>query len=221
MKTQGSRMSNKPTIFVSGLGRCGSSMTMQMLDAAGIPCVGDYPSFETWETDNAVVSLEWLSGHQGCAAKMLDPHRSSVPDDANCVIIWLDRDAEQQAKSQCKMISVLGDVDVRGQWRRMRSQIRRDRRKCLKIIDRWPVMMLTFEDILSEPLETSMNIAKYLSPWFDISRRSMSDMASEVLPRKGACMPDLSIEATLLDQSSGFPSREERREMKKTYEVKA
>lgn len=40
-------MSDKPTIFVSGLGRCGSSMTMQMLDAAGIPCIGDYPAYET------------------------------------------------------------------------------------------------------------------------------------------------------------------------------
>jgi hypothetical protein len=208
-------MTGKPTIFVSGLGRCGSSMTMQMLDAAGIPCVGDYPAFETWETNAAAISREWLSEHQGYAAKMLDPHRSSVPDDANCVIIWLDRDAGEQARSQCKMISMLGGVDVSGQWRAMRSQIRKDRRKCLKIIDRWPVMMFTFEGILSNPLEISRDIAGCLSPWFDISER-VYDMANVVLPRKLASMPDLSIEAALIDRPR--PSPEERREMKKRYE---
>jgi len=209
-------MTGKPTIFVSGLGRCGSSMTMQMLDAAGIPCVGDYPAFETWETNAAAISREWLSEHQGYAAKMLDPHRCSVPDDANCVVIWLDRDADQQAKSQCKMISMLGGMDVGGQWRAMRSQIRKDRRKSLNAIPgRWPIRMVKFEDILAKPLETSRNIAEYLSPWFDISER-VHDMADVVIDRGGNCRPDLSIEAALIDQPRLSP--EERRAVKEKYE---
>jgi len=33
----------QPALLVAGLGRCGSSLTMQMLAAADIPCVGSAP----------------------------------------------------------------------------------------------------------------------------------------------------------------------------------
>ena len=190
-------MSEAPTIFVCGLGRCGSSLTMQMLHAAGIPCVGEYPSFETWETNHAAITHDWLSGHHGHAAKMLDPFRSRIPDDANCVIIWLDRDATQQAKSQCKMVSMLSGTDVRSEWRGMRGEIRRDRRKCLKIINRWPVIMLSFESIILNPLETSRNLAGYLSPWINISA-SVTAMAKVVIPRPTDCEPGMAIESALV-----------------------
>ena len=39
----------RPTVFVCGHGRCGSSMVMQMLDAGGFPCFGEYPAYEPEE----------------------------------------------------------------------------------------------------------------------------------------------------------------------------
>jgi hypothetical protein len=36
----------KPYVIVAGFGRCGSSLTMTMLHAAGIPCIGTPPDFE-------------------------------------------------------------------------------------------------------------------------------------------------------------------------------
>jgi hypothetical protein len=39
-------MMSAPVIVVAGLGRCGTSLVMQMLAAAGLPCVGSFPDFE-------------------------------------------------------------------------------------------------------------------------------------------------------------------------------
>lgn len=114
------------------------------------------------------------------------------------------------------MLSLLGGINVQGKWRGMRSQIRKDRRKCLKIIDRWPVMMLSFEDIIAKPVEMSRNIAGYLSPWFDLSG-SIFDMADVVIGRGTNCRPDLSIESALIYRSRGFPSAEQRRALKQKY----
>ena len=34
------------TIVVAGFARCGLTLTMQLLDAAGLPCRGRYPDYE-------------------------------------------------------------------------------------------------------------------------------------------------------------------------------
>ncbi|MHB8286386.1 MAG: hypothetical protein ACYDD1_17175 [Caulobacteraceae bacterium] len=71
----------KPTIIVSGLGRCGSSLTMQMLNAAGVHCVGSFPSFEGPECEafqEGFITAERWAAVAGRAVKLLDPHRRAI-----------------------------------------------------------------------------------------------------------------------------------------------
>jgi hypothetical protein len=195
----------KPVIVIAGLGRCGSSMTMQMLHASGTPCVGRSPSFEDDHTMQNV-DAEWLSQQSGRAVKVLDPQRVGIPQDVNCAVIWLDRDTKEQAKSQIKLVEALDGIRVAsGSWRVMRGILRSDRTKAMAIIVRYPVLKLSFEGILSAPRENAVQIADFLSPWFDISDR-IDFMAMAVRRRSPVCAPGLAMEMTLMAESLGSRS---------------
>lgn len=193
---------DKPVIIVAGLGRCGSSMTMQMLHASGIPCVGRRPSFED---DRCLqrINSEWLSQQSGRAVKVLDPQRVGIPQGVNCAVIWLDRDTKEQAKSQIKFVEALDGIRIAsGAWRGMRSTLRSDRAKAMSVISRHPVLKLSFEGILSAPRENAVKIADFLSPWFDLSDR-IDFMAMAVRRRSPVCAPGLAMEMTLMAESLG------------------
>lgn len=100
----------KPLVIVAGFPRCGSSLAMQMLDACGIKCAGEFPSFEPTEvTSGSAIQNDWLDEYE--AVKVLDPHRVTFPDlthrDARA--IWLDRNPVFQSVSLVKfMVQVMG-----------------------------------------------------------------------------------------------------------------
>ncbi|HWH75147.1 MAG TPA: hypothetical protein VNV16_12895, partial [Methylibium sp.] len=100
-----------PTTIVSGLGRCGTSMLMQMLHRGGMPCLGPWPSFEVDEA-RATLAPKFVAEHAGKAIKVLDPQRIGLPADVR--VVWLDRDHRQQAKSHAKFLEILtGNVNDR------------------------------------------------------------------------------------------------------------
>ena len=53
-------MSAPPALLVAGLGRCGTSLMMQMLAAAGLPCVGEFPAYEVPELNHRKPPLAWV-----------------------------------------------------------------------------------------------------------------------------------------------------------------
>jgi hypothetical protein len=87
---------------VSGFGRCGSTLMMRLIHAAGIPVVAD--SMEGGLEYGPALKLpkesEWLKGCIGKAVKILDPQRYTPPAGLPYRFIWLDRDPTQQAKSR-------------------------------------------------------------------------------------------------------------------------
>lgn len=180
-----------PSIVVAGLGRCGSSLTMQMLDAAGVFTVGTFPAYED-ATGRA---------GPGSAVKWLDPHRLRAPFRDKAVVIWLDRDVIEQAKSQIKMISLLygGIIPIDADPAPMAMGLRRDRIKARRVVDRYPVLPLTFEELVTDPLTAAGNIALWLSRWFPVL--DPERMADAVLPRGVECLPDLAIEQRLVAQA--------------------
>lgn len=193
---------SKPVIIVAGLGRCGSSMTMQMLYAAGIICVGQRPAFED---DHCLQRIEakWLSQQSGRAVKILDPQRVGIPRGVDCAIIWLDRDAKEQAKSQIKFVEALDGIRIpTGAWRSMRANLRADRAKAMTIIARHPVLKLSFEGMLGAPRLHAEQIAEFLAPWFDLVDR-IDFMATAVRRRSSACAPGLAMEMALMAEISG------------------
>jgi hypothetical protein len=91
-------------VAVTGFQRCGSSMTMRMLDAGGFPILEDatpggyeHPGL----IPHRIADLATLA--PGKAVKILEPiyyqdHADGFPD-AAWAWIWLDRNPSQQAKS--------------------------------------------------------------------------------------------------------------------------
>jgi hypothetical protein len=190
-------------IFVSGFPRCGSSMTMQMLHAAGIKCVGAFPDFEDERMGIAAPMAGRLSLlAEGGAIKRLEPSLVKVPPDCDFVTIWLDRDPVQQAKSQAGMIAALHGLAPFGRSavRKIASSLQRDRQAALTAISHRPLLLTAFEDVLSDPAREARRIADFLGPVAGSKIFDQRAMAGAVLARTPAARGDMHIEAHLLRQ---------------------
>lgn len=179
-----------PTIGVAGLGRCGSSLTLQMLDAAGVPTVGSFPSYED---DDRLAELTWHQAFEGRAFKLIDPHRWVALPPKLDLLIWLDRDPSEQAASQYKFAHFFasgGQIDIgsRAQRKAMAGILRRDHARANKALAAVPTaarLDLTFEGLLRAPKDALVAIADRLGIELD-------DMAADVvLPRAPTCWPGL------------------------------
>lgn len=182
---------SEPVVAVAGLGRCGTSLVMQMLAAGGLPTVGTFPAFEV--PDGVA--------QPGQAVKWIDPHRLPNPfggDDA--LVVWLTRDHEEQARSQLKMIRVLFGIRAGGQRERFARSLERDERLAFRVIARWPVIHLTFEDLIRAPQVSTARLVIFLRPCFpDLDGPAM---ARCVLPRTSRCQPGVEIEQRLIAQAA-------------------
>jgi len=183
--------------LVCGFGRCGSSLTMQMLEAGGMPVTGDYPTFEDAHGAQPG-NTAWFQRQIGGAVKVLDPQRVGLPKDIPCRVIWLDRRPEEQAKSQVKILRQLQHVGGlnRHAVRAFAASYGPDRVKALAAIRAagFGLLQLSFEGLLAAPLPSAMTIAHFLGePMMDWHR-----MARVVQPRSTACRPDMSLEISLL-----------------------
>lgn len=182
-------------IFVCGLGRCGTSMMMQMLDAAGVPTFGDYPAYEPEEMMIPVDMLRVLPLLEGRAAKVLDAHRATWPKRLDAHVIWLDRNTTEQAKSQIKMLTLMAGFHIPGgAWRSVRSALPGDRRDSLMALEDigCRILVLTFERILSDPRQVAQDVAAFLGQPLDID-----SMANVIVPRPPKCAPALDMELRL------------------------
>lgn len=210
-------MDTPPALLVCGLGRCGTTLMMNMLAVAGIPCVGTAPIYEEtdiWSPCGGRLAADW----RGHAVKMLDPHHS--PDLGEQPVglfnaIWMDRDFGEQAKSQLKFTKLMAGVPVtdgRNERRAMAKRLQADREKALATLRIDPrqkpavyrcgggFMTTTFEYVVDHPLESASQIINRLARWkylteFDASLRER--MAGVVLKRSPKCVRDLSVELEL------------------------
>ncbi|TDW63125.1 hypothetical protein EDF57_10680 [Novosphingobium sp. PhB55] len=180
-----------PTILVTGLGRCGTSLVMQMLDAAGGPTIGAFPAFE----EPAEVALRayperWSKLAAGKAVKILNPHLNPPPAQGSYRTIYLSRDFAEQAKSTLKFA---GAAASRADRRTMEVQLQTEHRQAHKALIQLGTGMyfnLPFEDLITRPLECARDIASFVS-----ARREVPldphVMAACVKPRDPACLPYL------------------------------
>lgn len=93
-------------LIVTGLGRCGTTMVMTMLDAGGFPVSGPRPSYEVPAAFGpGRADPVWIEAQAGRAIKVIDPTACPItrhPFSTPPVVICLKRDAKQQAKSQLR-----------------------------------------------------------------------------------------------------------------------
>lgn len=172
------------SIAVCGLGRCGSSLVMQMLAAGGVPCTGRFPAFEGRQ----------VAGH---AFKVLDPQSPHVtmPEWANTVI-WIDRNPNEQAKSHVKFTALVADQPYSREARRkLPESLKRDRSAAMAMLAWWHhnLLVLSFEDVLADPFGYAVRIGSFVQGPFDTEAAQLA-----VVRRPAGCRPDLALEFALM-----------------------
>ena len=176
-----------PPVIVAGFGRCGSSLVMQMLHAAGFPVTGEYPSFECEEYNAG--GMPPPAG----ASKVLNLEYNPPPG-GPYRWVWLDRSPAQQAKSQAKMLRELGGVRVSRKFvRALACGYGPGRRASFEVMRRLggPILVLSFEQLVLDP----RGAAEQLAAFTGCDHAGV--MAGVVRKRKPECLPDL-LEVHLL-----------------------
>jgi hypothetical protein len=177
------------TLIVSGFGRCGSSLVMQMLHAGGFPTTGDYPAFE-----DERYSLGQKSAPLGVAVKILDPHKFHMLP-GHYRWIWLDRDPRQQAKSQVKFLRHVAGLSLgKEAVSKFAKSFKDERPACMAAIKRigGPLLQLRFENIVNSPDCAAQAIGGF------VGCCSHASMAAVIVRRSPTCLPYL-LEAELLE----------------------
>lgn len=197
-------MNALPTIVVAGLGRCGTSLMMQMLHAGGVPCAGDWPDFETNDSMSGRFDAKAFSALRGKAIKLITPADLPIGPMPRHVVIWLDRDPQEQAKSQLKMLYGIG-APVANNRKSMRvfvAGLRRDRPLNMAAagVGRLPNLRLSFEGLITRPANSVSALEAFLlSHGYDtVDRRAMQQ---QTRPRSAACYPGM-MEVELFNSPS-------------------
>lgn len=179
-------------VAVCGFGRCGSTMTMQMLVAGGLP-----PGNATdppYEGDPKALVGRDLTG---TCIKMLDRYVIAAvlagPTPA-WRFIWLDRAPLEQARSYQKFVAALAPVTginpAAFTPQQLANTFARDRPAYLaQLREAGPVLVLDYERVLAHPRRAADRIRRAVWPGLDPQAA-----AAVVHQRDGRCRPDLSVE---------------------------
>lgn len=191
-------------MIVSGFGRCGSSLIMQMLSAGGHPVSGEYPAFEN-EYGRAMLddnlSEPMMRKIDGCAVKLLDPQRGHIPKGPTYRAIWCSRDPREQSRSQAKFIRILTGVNVaRKEVRAFAKSYEKDKAPALQSLLAAgmcgnDILSVRFERILSKPWEIAEQLRAHCGLEMDIEK-----MASSVIRRSPQCAIGLDLEMRLIER---------------------
>lgn len=192
----------KPVLFVAGFGRCGTTLIMTMLDRGGFPVAGSRPAFEEDEMSPIVgVNKAWVKAQAGKAVKWIDPLRARISRNdlpRAPVIILMERDVREQARSSVKMVEASGAaIGNRNMVRAMTRSFRRDQPILrARLSTMGTVHRFAFEQVLRDPRGAAAMLGAIAKVEFDHDLDEAM-AASMVLPRDPECQPDFAIEHAL------------------------
>lgn len=196
-------------VIVAGITRSGLTMVMQMLEAGGMPCHGEWPAFEPSE----IGCIPW---HQldGKAVKLVDAHMHAPYGDVPPFqVIRLQRDRREQVKSICKFLDAVASplLTAGVDQKAMGKQIKRDYR----VIDDWarrhPNMTLRFEDVIRDPLKAAIGLKHFVRA--DLDHRKMAMAVMDRSPRCHERLLELEMigESNVTDRTNSREQRHSRR----------
>lgn len=185
-----------PVIVVSGLPRSGTSMAMQMLDAAGIPIVTDgvrAPGEDNprgYFEDERVKSLykdegrgAWLAEARGKAIKIISFLLKDLPDTNDYRVIFMRRDLDEVLASQRTMLERRGepaDTDDRQMfeiWKNHLAQVN----DLLASSSHIRALDVEYRDVVADPEAQAIRIRSFLGLDLDVER--MASAVDEELYR--------------------------------------
>lgn len=187
-------------IVVAGLPRCGSSLTMQMLDAAGVPVVGEFPAYEP-DGIEGQITPEFLEAHPNAAFKFLDPHLKRLPVGPRYRFIFLTRSRRQQALSQMKMLRLMGMLQgsvTDAQMQMHEESLANEERKSLDMVRQHEglTVVVRFEDIIARTESAVFRIADLLR----LDSAAQERMRACVKPRSVSMFPGM-LEVALMAEA--------------------
>lgn len=180
-------------VYVAGQARCGSSLTMAMLAAAGFPVVGTAPDYEIEDVNHRPVPEAFLARHDRHALKLLDPAQTPVPRHVSAYAIWLTRDPLEQAKSHAKFLSASFGRRMynRSDIRNLARSLRRDEPGQMAALSHCAMLVVSFEELITAPQDEARKIADFMRP---LAKLDPIAMAAVVHQRSPRCAQDLSRE---------------------------
>jgi sulfotransferase family protein len=174
-----------PIIVVSGLPRSGTSMTMKMLDAGGVPTMTDGIRTADESNPKGYYELEqvkeldkngdqaWLRDARGKAVKIISFLLTYVPDTNDYKVIFMQRDIDEVLQSQNKMLEARGepvdpsqDANMRRVYEQHLAKVERflRNRKCFATIQ------VRYKDAIDNPAEQARRINEFLGGSLDVAR---------------------------------------------------
>lgn len=167
----------EPIVVVSGLPRSGTSMMMQMVEAAGIEIGQD--GIRTPDDDNpkGYYELEkikeldkggdktWLRAYKGKAVKAISFLLRDLPDDVNYKVLFMVRDLDEILASQNKMLVHRGEDGGGAADDRMKQHYEKHLRQVRYLLEHAPnfeVLYVGHRDVVENPAEKAAEVARFL-----------------------------------------------------------
>lgn len=168
----------KETLIISGLGRCGTSLSMMMLDAAGYPVFSRPLAYESDENNKFNVTDDFLESQQGKAVKIINPYVSVNENDVSfsgCKVIWMRRNLKEQAKSQIKLAYKISGIEPHYDTKHVKevaNRLKEQEHLSLKFfMDRHLIVsMQSFEKLLEHPRRFLENVQRITGVGLDIDK---------------------------------------------------
>lgn len=180
------KIETEAVIIVSGLPRSGTSMMMQMLDAAGLPIYTDRERlpdesnpkgyYEHAAVKRLMRDASWVKETPGKVVKVISHLLFHLPARFAYKVVFIDRDMKEVVMSQHAML-------VRnGKTKRVKEDaypmnIEQQFLKNLNRVKQWEkanynveVLHVSHADTLNKPLETAQKVATFLGGNFDVNK---------------------------------------------------
>ena len=180
--------------FVAGFGRCGTSLTMAMLQAGGLPVSGSETVFENAGFSPVRTEVRWLNSQHGRIVKWVCPLSTWCPGEIEARTLWLERDPQEQARSQVKLALAFGEpiTNPSAAVKACEDHIRtRTEAAVASAACHGPVTRLSFEQLLSDPAGSARGLARFFR---DFGRLDVARAAAVVKPRSPACASGLEVD---------------------------